>query len=114
MSTLEWPRHFKSGVNLGVCRRRLFVFSLRRGHAEKCKAGRTTDLPALRHGLGIGGGGGQPKGLRRPPPPRHRPKKKTRYPCPHTLEGGMGRSLFHTARPICEPRAPKNPPKALT
>ena len=111
MSTLEWPRHFKSGVNLGVCRRRLFVFSLRRGHAEKCKAGRTTDLPALRHGLGIGGWCGQPKGPSPSPSPEASAENNSALPWPRHIGRGVGAILFPQRTRYSRREVAKKPPQ---
>ena len=61
--------------------------ALQYGHAEKCKTGRTTDLPGLRHGVGIGRWCCRFTCLRRPPSQRHRQKTKARHLGLDALEG---------------------------
>ena len=59
---------------------------------QKCKAGRTTDLPSRRHVVGIRRWFGQC--IRLPRPQRYRKKTKARHLGLDTLEGVLGPSFF--------------------
>ena len=91
---------------LGVPSTAFCFRSLQRGDAEKCKTGRTIDLPALRHGPGIGRWCSQPTSLCCPQ--RHRQKTKARHLGLDTSEGVLGPSFFHSESGIRGARSQKS------
>jgi hypothetical protein len=75
----------------------LFARALQNGHAKKCKPGRTTDLPGLRHVVGIGRWCCQSTCLRRPRP-RGTDRKQKRATLASTHWKGCWGHLFSTAK----------------
>ncbi len=73
---------------------------------QKCKAGRTTDLPSRRHVVGIRRWCDQC--IRLPRPQKHRKKTKARHLGLDTLEGVLGPSFFHNESAIRRTRPQKS------